>query len=111
MGTKKATIRITHKPSGELLAEGVEGWGMFAFEGNYYIANKNLKTDGFKFSGIPGLCPYKFIYFWYHFVSSTGEKTPMLGWKYWLPNPLFPFIAFRIAVPTRHPDLIVERLN
>lgn len=35
----------------------------------------------------------------------------MLGWKYWLPNPLFPFIAFRIAVPAHHPDLEVKYLS
>jgi len=105
---KTKTIRITHQPSGEILAEGSKGWGMFEFEGNYYIANKNLKTNGFRFSGIPGLCFYKFIYFWYHFVDKNGKKSSMIGWKYWLPNPLFPFIAFRIAVPTSHPELLVD---
>lgn len=109
-GPEKPVIRITHKPSGELIAEGTKGWGMFALEGNYYISRKNLKTDGFKFSGIPGLCSYKFIYFWYNFTSRDGQKSSMLGWKYWLPNPLFPFIAFRIAVPAIHPDLIVENV-
>lgn len=111
MESKKSIIRIIHQPSNELLAEGQEGWGMFAFEGNYYIARKNLKSEGFKFSGIPGLCPYKFIYFWYHFVSENGVKSPMLGWKYWLPNPLFPFIAFRIAVSARHPDIVIEKVS
>jgi hypothetical protein len=47
-------VRITHKPSGELIAEGP------------------------------------------------------LGWLYWLPNPLFPFIWFRVAVPGNHPELHVE---
>lgn len=101
-------IRIIHQPSGEIIAEGRKGWGMFAFEGNYYIANRNLKTKGFRFSGIPGLCPYKFVYFWYHFEARNGQKSSMLGWKYWLPNPLFPFIAFRIAVPENHPELKIE---
>jgi uncharacterized protein (DUF427 family) len=104
-------IRIIHKPTGEVLAEGKNGWGMFSFEGNYYIANKNLKTKGFSFSGIPGLCPYKFIYFWYHFLSQKGEKHAMLGWKYWIPNPLFPFIAFRIGIPQNHPDILIEKSN
>lgn len=101
-------LRIIHQPSGELIAEGEKGWGMFLFEGNYYISSKNLKTNGFKFSGISGLCPYKFLYFWYHFVPEDGEKSKMIAWKYWLPNPIFPFIAFRIAVPSRHPHLIIE---
>ncbi len=102
-------IKITHVPTGELLAEGPKGWGMFPFEGNYYISRKYLKTDGFTFSGIPGICPYKFIYFWYHFKSKTGKKSTMMAWKYWLPNPLFPFIAFRIAVPQNHPELKFEK--
>ncbi len=102
-------IRITHEPSGELIAEGEKGWGMFQFEGNVYIASRNMKTNGFRFSGIPGICPYKFVYFWYHFRAQNGDRSPMLGWKYWLPNPIFPFIAFRIAVPTQHQDLIIEK--
>ena len=108
--SKSKTIRITHKSSGEIIAEGKPGWDIFSFEGNYYIRNKNLKTKGFKFSGIPGLCPYKFIYFWYHLKIENGESVPMIAWKYWLPNPLFPFIAFRIAIPKKHPSLLVEQL-
>ncbi|GAB4232404.1 MAG: hypothetical protein Tsb0034_05170 [Ekhidna sp.] len=104
-------IEIYHKPSGELIAKGPLGWSIFQFEGNYYISSKYLESDGFKFSGIPGICPYKFLYFWYHFKSTNGIKTPMLGWKYWLSNPLFPFIAFRIALPKRHPDIEIKILN
>ncbi|MEQ9300848.1 MAG: hypothetical protein RIF33_19905, partial [Cyclobacteriaceae bacterium] len=81
----KVRIRIIHKPSGDLIAEGTKGWGMFSFEGNYYISDNYLKTPGFSSSWIPGLCPYKFIYFWYHFRASDGSKSPMLGWKYWIP--------------------------
>ncbi|MCP4460567.1 MAG: hypothetical protein GY816_21475 [Cytophagales bacterium] len=104
-------IQITHRPSGEIIAKGVKGWGLFHFEGNYYISRKNLLTKGFKFTGIPGFCPYKFLYFWYHFEPKSGEGTPMIGWKYWLPNPLFPFIAFRIAVPARHPDVLIVKVD
>jgi uncharacterized protein (DUF427 family) len=105
----KSRIRITHKPSGEVIAEGETGWGMFAFEGNYYISNKNFRTKGFKMSWTPGICPYKFLYFWYHFKPQKGEASAMIAWKYWLPNPLFPFIAFRMAVPSQHQDLIIEK--
>ncbi len=31
-----------------------------------------------------------------------------LGWMYWLPNPLLPFIWFRVALPREHPSLLVE---
>ena len=105
-----ATIEIIHTPTGECLAKGPKGWGMLLFEGNYYIAKKHLITKGFRFAGVPGFCPYKFIYFWYHFKGQNGTKYPMLGWVYWLPNPLFFFIAFRIAVPANHPHLQVNKL-
>ena len=101
-------IKITHRETGEVIAEGEKGWGMFSFEGNYYISKKNLKTNGFKFSGVPGICPYKFIYFWYHLELENGRVEKMIAWKYWLPNPLFPFIAFRIGIPQNHPALIIE---
>ena len=32
-----------------------------------------------------------------------------LGWLYWLPNPLFPFIWYRVGLPGVHPALLVER--
>ncbi|MCH7954861.1 MAG: hypothetical protein IIC40_03865 [Candidatus Marinimicrobia bacterium] len=32
-----------------------------------------------------------------------------LGWLYWFPNPLFPFIWYRIGLPGMHPDLEVEK--
>lgn len=101
-------IQVKHIPSGEVIAAGEKGWGLFAFEGNLYISEKNLKSRSFKFSGIPGFCPYKFLYFWYHFRPENADGTKMLGWKYWLPNPIFPFIAFRIAVPMRHPDIHIS---
>jgi len=34
----------------------------------------------------------------------------MLGWKFWLPNPLFPFIAFRMAMPMSHPHIEIEEV-
>ena len=97
-------IRITHKPSGELIAEGPLGWGIKPFEGNYYIQRRYLKTRGFKVNFIPGLCIYKFLYVWLDF-SWSGGKSSNLGWLYWLPNPLFPFIWYRVAVSDSHPEL------
>jgi hypothetical protein len=60
-------VRITHKPSGELIAEGPLGWGITSFESNYYIQSKYLKTTGFKVNYLPGLCIYKFLYVWLKF--------------------------------------------
>ena len=100
-----ARVRITHRLSGELIADGPLGWrDIMLFEGNYYVANKHLATDGFKTNYIPGLCFYKFIYVWLNFTHSKGT-TKNLGWRYVIPNPLFPFIWFRVAVPALHPEL------
>ena len=65
-------VRITHKPTGILLAEGPLGWGITPFEGNYYIRKQYLKTEAFKLNFIPGLCSYKFLYVWLDL--KIGEK-------------------------------------
>ena len=104
------SIRITHLPSGIVLDEGPLGWGITPFEGNLYIQRKHLKTDGFKPNFIPGICIYKFLYVWMDLVLPDGGKSKMLGWLYWLPNPLFPFIWFRIGVPRNHDELQIEEI-
>ncbi len=106
---KAKQVRIMHKPSGELIAEGPLGWGITSFEGNYYIRRRYLKTKGFKINYLPGLCIYKFFYVWLTFNWHDG-KSRNLGWLYWLPNPLLPFIWFRIAVPGNHPELRIESI-
>jgi hypothetical protein len=103
-------IRITHKPSGEVIAEGPVGWNIMPFEGNYYIRKQCLKTSGFKVNYVPGLCIYKFLYVWMDFHWSGG-KSNSLGWMYWLANPLFPFIWYRVAVPASHPELEIEEMQ
>ncbi len=104
----KKHVRISHLASGATLAEGPVGWGITPFEGNYYISRKYLQTRGFKTNFIPGLCFYKFLYVWLDLHLEDGHKIPNLGWLYWLPNPLFPFIWYRVGIPQRHPELVVE---
>ena len=107
----KKYVRITHKPSGTLLAEGPLGWGITPFEGNYYIRKQYLKTKAFKPNFIPGLCPYKFLYVWMDLKLDAMKISKNLGWLYWLPNPLFPFIWYRVGLPGNHPDLEIERYS
>ena len=107
-GVQMKMVRITYKPSGMLLAEGPVGWGIMFFENNYYISKKHLKTDRFKVNFIPGLCFYKFLYVWMDLKLDDGTKVKNIGWFYWLPNPLFPFIWFRVAVPGSHSELEIE---
>ena len=107
----KKYVRIRHIPSNEVIAEGPLGWGITPFEGNLYIGRKYMKSDGFKVNYLPGLCSYKFLYVWMDFRWGAGQKSQNLGWFYWLPNPLFPFIAFRVAVPRHHPEIAVEEYS
>ena len=109
MGRK--CVRIKHAGSDTLIAEGPLGWGITPFEGNYYIGGKYLVTDAFRVNYVPGLCIYKFLYVWHDFVVPGGPVIKNIGWKYWLPNPLFPFIWFRVAIPGSHPEIEVEEYD
>ncbi|MEM6989265.1 MAG: hypothetical protein AAF721_02170 [Myxococcota bacterium] len=104
----KRSIRITHAASDTVLAEGPIGWGITPFEGNYYIRKQYLRTDGFELGFIPGLCFYKFLYLWMDLVLASGERLRGVGWMYVVPNPLLPFIWFRVALPGGHPALRYE---
>jgi hypothetical protein len=99
---------LTHRASGTVLAEGPLGWGITPFEGNVYIRRKFLKTEGFKANFIPGVCIYKFLYVWLDLQLPDSTSVKSLGWMYWLPNPLLPFIWFRVALPREHPDIRYE---
>ena len=108
---KNRNIRISHKQPGELIAEGPIGFhGITPFEGNFYISRRCLKTRGFRVNWIPGLCLYKFLYVWLDFNLGDGTRERFLGWMYWLPNPLFPFIAYRPAISQSSPALKVEEV-
>jgi hypothetical protein len=101
------SVRITHRKMGTLIAEGPLGWGITPFEGNYYISRRYLRAT-FKPNFIPGLCVYKFLYTWMDLILPNGDRERGLGWLYWLPNPLLPFIWYRVAVPQQDPALLVE---
>ncbi len=107
-------VRITHRPSGAVIAEGPLGGAITPFEGNLYISARGRVAGRFIPSFIPGLCVYKFLYTWLHYRPPAGPRgespspvSHMLGWIYVLPNPLLPWIAFRVAVPREHPELEV----
>jgi len=102
------SVQIVHRTSGEVLADGPLGWGITPFEGNFYISRKYLKTDRLRVNFLPGLCIYKFMYVWMDLKLVNGERIRNLAWMYWLPNPLLPFIWFRVAVSGTHPEIKVE---
>lgn len=101
-------VRIKHRESGTVLADGPLGWGITPFEGNFYIRKKHLKTNGFRPNYFPGLCIYKFLYVWMDLHLPGGQRFHNIAWMYWFPNPLFPFIWFRVAVPRLHPEIEIE---
>lgn len=104
-------VRIHHGPSDTLIAEGPLGWGITPFESNYYIGRRYLATPAFRFGYLPGFCIYKFLYLSLDFVPLNEKAVKGLGWIYLLPNPLLPFIAFRVAVPGHHPDIVVAQYD
>ena len=101
-------VRIKLRSTGDVIADGPLGWGITPFEGNYYVSAKYLKTDRFRVNFVPGICIYKFLYVWLDFDVDGETTIHNLGWKYWLPNPLFPFIWFRVAIPGGHRDISYE---
>ncbi len=108
---QKKQIRILDRSTGTVLAEGRRGWDITPFEGNFYIRSRCLKGDFFKVNYLPGVCPYKGLYVWLDFELPGRSAIESLGWLYWLPNPLFPFIWYRVALPSSHPDLITEEFE
>lgn len=103
-------VRIYHRPSRTLLAEGRLGWDITPFEGNFYVRRKNLRQGRFQHGFVPGLCPYKGLYVWLDLLLPDRTRSHDLAWMYWLPNPLLPFIWYRVALPGSHPELEVEIL-
>lgn len=58
----------------------------------------------------PGFCIYKFLYVWMDLILPGGQREGGLGWLYWLPNPLLPFIWYRVAVAASHPALQIATI-
>ena len=106
----KRQIRISERSTRTLLAEGLRGWDITPFEGNFYIRSSCLKGGHFRSNYMPGICPYKGLYVWLDLRLPQGSVMKSVAWLYWLPNPLFPFIWFRVALPGSHPDLLIEEL-
>lgn len=104
----KRYVQIRHQPTGAIIAAGPLGWGITPPEGNYYIRRQYLRDGHFRVDHIPGLCVYKRLYIGLDYVAPDQTVSTHLGWMYWLPNPLFSFIMFRVAVPAFHSLLNVE---
>jgi hypothetical protein len=53
MRKEKRHIRISHRPTGTILAEGLRGWDITPFEGNFYIRSGCIKRNLFIVNYIP----------------------------------------------------------
>ena len=104
-------MQIRYQRTGAVIAEGPLGWGVTPFEGNYYIRRRYLRDGSFRPDFIPGVCIYKGLYIGLDYIAPDGTAVKHLGWMYWLPNPLFPFIMFRVAIPADHPLLMVKSID
>lgn len=104
-------IQIRHQPTGAIIASGPLGWGITHFEGNYYIRRRYLREGRFRADRIPGLCVYKGLYIGLDYIAPDQTVSKHLGWLYWLPNPLLPFVMFRVAVPGNDPLFAIEALD
>lgn len=76
-------VRLTHAPTGTLLAEGPVGWGITPLEANFYVRRRHLKTDRLRVNFIPGLCIYKFLYAWLDLDLGDGKRFGNIAWLYW----------------------------
>ena len=74
-------VRITHRPSGTVIAEGPLGWTVTPFEGNYYVRRKCLRGGIFRRNWVPGLCPSKFLYVWLDVVPGTHPELEVSVWE------------------------------
>ena len=104
-------VQIRHRPTGAVIAGGPLGFGIMPFEGNYYIRRRYLREGHFRADYLPGVCVYKGLYIGLNYIAPDRTVSHHLGWLYWLPNPLLPFIMFRVAIPAEHPLLKVESFD
>lgn len=104
-------VQIRHQPTGAVIAQGPLGWGITPFEGNYYIRRQYLRDGHFRIDHVPGLCVYKGLYVGLNYIAPDRTVSKHLGWMYWLPNPLLPFIMYRVAIPGYDPLLAIDSVD
>lgn len=78
---------------------------MTRFDGGIHIRRHHLVGEAFPLCIVPGLCVYKGIYLSLDYKPPGGSVERGLGWMYVVPNPLLPFIRYRVPVPSDHPEL------
>lgn len=67
-------MKVVHRASGTVLAEGPTGWGMIRFDGGVYIRRRHLVGGAFSLGIIPGLCVYKGLYLSLDYTPQTAPS-------------------------------------
>ena len=103
--SRSVEITIIHRESGAVLTQEPRGWSITPSEGNYYVKEKYLARQYFSNSAIPGLCIHKGIYHRVTLNPPNIKPEGLATWRYVMPNPLFPFIAFSMGISGHPPAL------
>lgn len=104
-------LRITHVPTGMLLAVGPTDRGITWFEGNYYVRRKYLCTERWRVNSVPGLCVYAFLYAGFDLWWAGRAQARRMGKKRRQSGLGFPSLAFRVAVPGNDPQIRIEPIS
>lgn len=103
-------LRVTHAPSGTLLAEGPSGRGIALFEG-YYVHRKYLCIARWKKGSPPGPCVYSFLYAGLDLWLAGRAQRKSTDEKRWLAHLFVPLLVFRMALRGDDPSIRFERLS
>ncbi len=79
MAADGRTLKVVHRASGTVLAEGPTGWGMTRFDGGIYIRRRHLVGGTFSVGIVPGLCVYKGFYLSLDYTPPDGPVERALG--------------------------------
>lgn len=104
-------LRITHPPSGTLLAEGPSGRGIALFEDNDYVRRKYLCSARWNVGNPPGPWLYSVFYAGLDLWLAGGAQTKSSGKRCWLTHPFVPMLVFRMALRGDDPSIRCERLS
>ncbi|TXM70712.1 hypothetical protein [Methylobacterium sp. WL120] len=72
-------MKVVHRGSGTVLAEGPSGWGMSRFGGGIHIRRRHLVGGTFSLGIVPGLCVYRGLYLSLDYMPPDGPIERGLG--------------------------------
>ncbi len=91
---------VKERANGSVLAEGVEGETVRAFEGNLYFAPEAVNTEHLAVTDRIYTCPYKGVCYWIDLISPAG-RAQNVAWVYREPKTGYEFIKDQWAFYNR----------